>query len=65
MRKRLSLLATAATAAVFLSTGTAAGAAPGSATGTTLPVTPAERNPLCSPASWWVRCISAPGATAP
>ncbi|MET3952353.1 ScyD/ScyE family protein [Arthrobacter sp. UYEF36] len=29
MRKKLSLLATAATAAVFLSTGTAAGAAPG------------------------------------
>jgi hypothetical protein len=33
MRKSLSLLATAATAAVFLSTGTAAGAAPGGTTG--------------------------------
>ncbi|MGP4032368.1 ScyD/ScyE family protein [Pseudarthrobacter sp. 1C304] len=33
MRTRLSLLATAATAAVFLSTGTAAGAAPGNPSG--------------------------------
>ena len=65
MRKRLSLLATAATAAVFLTTGTAAGAAPGMPPAQPLPVTPERRNPLCSPASWWVRFISAPGATAP
>ncbi len=41
MRKKLSLLATAATAAVFLATGTAAGAAPDGAAGTGTPGTQA------------------------
>ena len=46
MRKRLSVLATAATAAVLLTTGTAAGAAPGSATGTTSAGNAGEKDPV-------------------